>query len=329
MGAREFLRECAGSRIPTECVPISLLSVEGHPRTGAENLPYARMLAERIAELPPIVVYRPTYQVLDGVHRLRAAALAGQESIGVRFFDGSEADAFVLAVQANIRHGLPLRHADRAAAAARIVTSHPQWSDRAIAAVAGLAPSTVGAIRRRAAEQPEQLHTRRGLDGRSRPCDLVAGRQMASDLICDNPTASLREIAREAGISPGTVRDVRERLRRGEDILPPRLRARRPDGDARAEDANHLLRDPVLALQQLRRDPSLRFTEEGRQLLRLLHLNAVGPEQWDRLVDSIPPHCADMAVELARTCAENWREFAESLERRCTQSSIGDVAGRG
>jgi hypothetical protein len=43
-------------------------------------------------------------------------------------------------------HGLPLTLADRLAAAARIVTACPYWSDRAVAAVAGLSPKTVTAV---------------------------------------------------------------------------------------------------------------------------------------------------------------------------------------
>ncbi|WP_220378005.1 hypothetical protein [Streptomyces inhibens] len=51
---------------------------------------------------------------------------AGGE-IGVKFFDGSEKDAFVLAVESNVHHGLPLTLSDRTAAARRIVKSHPEW----------------------------------------------------------------------------------------------------------------------------------------------------------------------------------------------------------
>ncbi len=83
-------------------------------------------------------------RVIDGTHRLRAAILNGHEEIGVLFFDGTDDDAFVAAVRANVVHGLPLALADREAAATRIIKSHPQWSDRAIAEAAGLAAQTGG-----------------------------------------------------------------------------------------------------------------------------------------------------------------------------------------
>jgi hypothetical protein len=52
-------------------------------------------------------------------HRLRAAVANGQEAVDVRYFDGSAADAFLRAVEANVKHGLPLSLADRRAAAQR------------------------------------------------------------------------------------------------------------------------------------------------------------------------------------------------------------------
>ena len=81
--------------------------------------------------------------------------------------DGSEADAFVRAVQANIKHGLPLSLRDRKAAAARIVYSHPWWSNRAIASVTGLSPKTVAGIRRSTGESAPG-DVRVGRDGRAR-----------------------------------------------------------------------------------------------------------------------------------------------------------------
>ncbi|WP_368858328.1 ParB/RepB/Spo0J family partition protein [Nocardia alni] len=62
--------------------------------------------------LPPIIVHRESWHVIDGVHRVRAAQLRGDSTILARLFDGGEADAFVLAVTSNTRHGLPLSSAD-------------------------------------------------------------------------------------------------------------------------------------------------------------------------------------------------------------------------
>lgn len=98
------------------------------------------MLAAVEAKLPPIIVHRATMRVIDGMHRLAAAKLRNDETIEVRFFEGTEQEAFVLAVKANISHGRPLSLTDRTSAAERIIVSHPAWSDRAIAVAAGSAP---------------------------------------------------------------------------------------------------------------------------------------------------------------------------------------------
>lgn len=64
----------------------------------------------------------------------------------MRFYDGDEQGAFVIAVRANLAHGPPLSLPDRMRAAARMVRSHPRWSDRAIAQATGLAAATVSSM---------------------------------------------------------------------------------------------------------------------------------------------------------------------------------------
>jgi len=207
---------------PARQVPLALLRTADSPRVAGPDETHARQLAEAGAPFQPIIVHEPTMRVIDGIHRLRAAMLRGAATIAARYFDGSEPDAFVLAVAANAGHGLPLSLTDRTRAAARILASHAQWSDRAIAGITGLAPGTVANLRRRTADQdPTKPATtaRIGRDGRVRPLDGAAGRRRAAEVIEEFPEASLREIAARAGISVGTARDVRERIHRGEDAV--------------------------------------------------------------------------------------------------------------
>ena len=96
-------------------------------------------------------------QVIDGMHRVRAAILSGAGYIEALLFEGAEDEAFLLAVQLNVAHGLPLSRADRVAAAVRIIHSSPQWSDRAIARAAGLSDKTVASIRRRTSAEIPHL----------------------------------------------------------------------------------------------------------------------------------------------------------------------------
>ncbi|WP_204007768.1 ParB/RepB/Spo0J family partition protein [Virgisporangium aurantiacum] len=296
---------------PTAVVPVSAVRPGTSPRLGGERPDHVRTLAEAESELPPILVHRATMQVIDGVHRLLAARLRGAQTIRVRFFDGAESMTFPLAVEANVMHGLPLSLAEREAAAERILRTEPDWSDRAVAAVTGLAPNTVAAIRRRWAPTTSGA-ARIGRDGRRRPLDATEGRRLAGDFIARHPDASLREIARAAGISTGTARDVRARITRGDDAVRPHRSA--PHDGADAAVRVDRLRDPAALLHILRRDPSLRLTEHGRGLLRWLDARASGPAGGEAHLERLPAHCALLMAELARSCAQRWLEFADRLD---------------
>jgi ParB-like chromosome segregation protein Spo0J len=304
-------------------VRVSSLRPGYSPRLQGEEKAHIAWLAETEASLPPIVVERRTMRVIDGMHRLRAATLKGQETINVEFFDGSPADAFLRAVAANVTHGLPLSQADRRAAAARIILSHPQLSDRAIGESAGLSARTVASIRRSTGDVP-QLNARVGRDGKVRPLDRMAGRRRAAELLAGHPRASLREVAKAAGVSPATAGDVRRRLARGEEPGPARsgagTGAAAEPGEAGRLSAGRSAAvapsTPALALQKLLRDPSLRYSEQGRQLLHLLLHNATGPAEWSGVAAVVPPHCAVTVVLLAREYARTWQSFAQELDER-------------
>ncbi|MFF7231138.1 hypothetical protein [Streptomyces sioyaensis] len=203
-------------------VPISALDVSCPLRSGQDPEHIRTLAMVDPSLLPPILVHHPTMRVLDGTHRVQAERLRGGTQIRVEFFEGTEEECFVLAVRANVGHGLPLPLSDRKAAAARILRSYPQWSDRSIGEVSGLSPKTVGAVRRRSAEEDPRLNGvgRLGRDGRTHPSSVAEGRLYASKLIVERPHASLREIASSAGISLGTAQDVRKRLENGQDPVP-------------------------------------------------------------------------------------------------------------
>ncbi|MFC8448370.1 ParB N-terminal domain-containing protein [Kitasatospora sp. NPDC057223] len=144
---------------PVEVVPVSLLLPADSPRA-RENPEHVRSLAASDAVFPPVIVHRATMRVIDGTHRIRASVLRGRKQVPVRFFRGTVQDAFVLAVEVNARHGLPLTPADRITAAERIVRSHPRWADRAVASTTGLSVAAVASIRRRATHPGEQVGPR-------------------------------------------------------------------------------------------------------------------------------------------------------------------------
>lgn len=292
-----------------------------------ESNEHARLLAESEEALPPIVVQRSTMRVIDGMHRLKAATLRGLTEILVQFYDGDDDGAFVLAVQANNAHGLPLSLPDRTSAAARIITAHPNWSNRKVASIVGLSATTVASIRRRSSDHSGHLHAgeRLGRDGRIRPLNIAAGRRRASELIKDRPDAPVREIAKAAGVSTGTVVNIRNQLRRSQQEAPRQQHAQKsaqpPHKHSRSSEesidaADDTDTDDDMVLQSLKRDPSLRFTNAGRTLLRLLDVNTLGLRRVRQYLDSVPEHCVHAVAKLARRNSDAWRQIAVYLERR-------------
>ncbi|MFG3658011.1 transcriptional regulator [Streptomyces sp. NPDC047706] len=304
-------------------VPIDSLVITDSPRLRGEDSEHIQSMAESGENLPPIWVHQPSRKVIDGVHRVRAALVRGRTDIDVRFFHGSEADVFLLSVFANSKHGLPLSQDDRVAAARRVFTTHPEWSDRMVASLTGLSPRRVAAMRGQLTPGTPQPARRIGRDGRSRPVDSAQGRQRAAELIRENPAASLRQIARAAGISPATVADVRNRLDRGDVPVPQGALPERGRENASAE-ASAESRSPGLdreadldlgsIFDRLRRDPSLRFSDTGRSLLRMFDAVRVALREQEEVLQSLPPHCRAIMAELSCGYAQVLQTFGEELK---------------
>lgn len=316
------------SRVPTR-VPLDALLPPDSPRVAGIDAGHAFTLAGLDTQLSPILVQRSTMRVVDGAHRVRAARLRNDDTIEVEFFEGTDCESFVRAVEANLNHGLPLTLQDRRAAAGRIVRSFPEWSDRAVAAVVGLSSKTVATIRQGGSSDRPPAAVRVGRDGRIRPLNPAEGRLRAAQAVARNPGASLREIARMSGVSLGTARDVRERLRRGLGPLPDGCRGDR--GPARSSSITRAesgfesepAPDDVdfgAALDSLRRDPALRYSDEGRSLLRWLDSRAVRQDEA-RFVGRVPPHQAALIATVARGCAAFWDRVATDLERLGSENS--------
>jgi len=307
---------------PTEELAVFELLAADSPRLDGVDIQHAQLLADLEGDLPPILVNRRTMRVIDGMHRLRAAMIGGQEKIQAKLFDGTDDDAFLLAVKMNTTHGLRLTLADRRAAAERIIRSHSQLSDRAIAASTGLAARTVATIRRRSTDDVPQSNVRLGQDGRARPMDSSEGRRVASKVIAAHPAASLRKIAKEAGISISTARDVRQRIRAGDDPAPARRHALAGGAIPEPVGSSTFVVQPSSEpgqqsiLDGLRRDPSLRYTDFGRSFLRWLSSRTVTRAECRRLANDLSPHCAILVGKIAQECASTWAEFAYELDRR-------------
>ncbi|WP_166354519.1 ParB/RepB/Spo0J family partition protein [Phytoactinopolyspora limicola] len=300
----------------TQLVVVDQLAGPVFPRVMGVSESHARLLAEVFDRLPPVLVQRDTLRIIDGMHRVRAAAILGQCEIEVELFDGTEEEAFVRSIADNISHGMPLSLADRRNAALRALASQPEWSDRRIAELVGLSASTVGALRGTSSPR-ESVQARVGKDGRARPLNSEHSRRRIVEILKSSPGASLRQVARAAGVSPATVRDVRERLERGDD--PVRLQSNNApsvadDGASGDRPTAHTTRIDWNALDRLSRDPSVVNTEIGRRVVRFFH--AVRRIDSDELLRSLPEHSYQAVSETANACASQWQLLAGELERR-------------
>lgn len=297
---------------------VALLDLAGpvSPRSAGVDEAHARLLAESTDTLPPILVQRTTMLVIDGMHRIHAAEMQGLSHISAILLDDDDDQAFLRGVAANISHGLPLSLTDRRMAAERIIEIHPDWSDRRVARATGLSDKTVGAVRRR--NGLEQPASRVGQDGRVRPVNPAFQRQAIGQMMLEHPDATPRQIAEAVGSSSATARDVRNRLRRGELVTaepkrngPAGTVPTTTDRDAAVQaqiDARNLL-------SNLSRDPSLRYTEAGRTMLRWLYQFPSLDGAVDILA-ALPAHCLPHVAKILGEYTARWTDIVRLVEDR-------------
>ena len=220
-------------QLPACDILVNALSAGVPLRRSGTDAAHIQLLVDAAgsAELPPVLVQIDGYRIIDGLHRLEAAKLRGDSSIKARFVDCSNSEALVIAMKANVSHGLPLSKTDRVSGAQRVLSSHPDWSDRAVARITGLSAKTIASLREKSSEGTPLDGKRIGRDGRRRPVGPGEGRLRAAEYIAEHPNAPLRQVARETDVSLGTVHDVSARLRSGESPE----RSGRPTPDAAAQ----------------------------------------------------------------------------------------------
>jgi hypothetical protein len=325
-------------------VAVADLSPGESPRQGGLNEAHVARLAECVAGLPPILVDRKTMKVIDGMHRLSAAKRTGRELIDVMFFDGGTQEAFILAVELNIRHGLPLSLRDRKAAARRILAASSGLSDRTIAFKTGLSDKTVAMIRACSGAEIPHADTRKGRDGRVYPVNGAEVRRLLMQAVADRPDAPLREIASAFGVSPTTVRNARKRLSISGDsvhtgepsgsngalnaddrpaLISPKSTVRTARQTTAARYAEDI--DIKEALDRLCADPSVRGKEAGRELLRWLSSRAIGVGDLPEIAN-LPFHRKELVAMIARKSAHAWLELGRKLDADGTKSSTLAVA---
>ena len=145
-------------------------AINDYAKSFKENMEAADKGKPPIHNIPPIKVWHidGQYFLLGGFHRVEAARCAGCDTIQAKVFDGTEDEAFVIALQDNSTHGERLSPSDLKYAVGKAIQRFPDKSLRAIAKEVGRSISTVSKIN-------SELHTlgvlkpvekRRGIDGR-------------------------------------------------------------------------------------------------------------------------------------------------------------------
>jgi ParB-like chromosome segregation protein Spo0J len=322
-------------QLPVVEVPLSSLEHGLFLRGSGTDPAHVRLLADAASssDLPPILVQKSSSRIVDGMHRLEAAKLRGEKTIRARFINCTDEDAFILAVKSNTLHGLPLSRTDRIFGAKRILTWHPDWSDRAVGVAAGLSAKTIAGLRRLSKDGVQQSGKRLGRDGKRRPVTGADGRRRAADYIAARPDASLREIAREADVSLGTAQDVRARMQRGADPITTGQQSssaerstepsspadrQQPGNGMDPRDVRRTASQPdwTAISAKLMNDPSLKYSEGGRAFIRWMALHAVHTREWREFIDTVPAHRLKDISLIADSIREEWCEFAEQLRRR-------------
>jgi hypothetical protein len=221
-------------------------------------------------------------------------------------------------VRRNVSQGLPLRLQERQAAARKLLSMNAEWSDRMIASICGLSPTTVREIRLRSTARFAQLSTRIGADGRVRPINSEGLHQRIAEAIHANPKASLREIGRMVQASPTTVSKVRAHASAHSDMKRQGSPSKRsPSGSTSpvaAEDGSRIAWE---------HDSALRARATGTDLLEWFCRTNIS-EEWHQHAETVPLSRVYEMADEARRRAACWARFAEAVEARANPGSNPD-----
>jgi len=303
-------------------VPVARLRFGSSFREGGVNGDHVRRLVRLGGRWSPILVDRVSGVVIDGVHRVAAARVLGLSQIEASLFTGDPDEALIEFVRRNVHHGLPLTLRERKSAAGRVLSVHPEWSDRRIAEICALSPKTVGRMRGAEdcpSEEVPRLDcaVRVGRDDRVRPVNSGSVRARVVAAIEQQPGASLRSVAASVGVSPETVRSVRLSLT--QDSAAESAPGPGPDArpvecqvvDCQLEE-DRVVDEPVVD-EPVVAAPSVAAAEAfGVWFAR----TGVGAAECARWMGAVPAGRLAEIVGEARRRAQQWLDFANAVERR-------------
>jgi hypothetical protein len=272
-------------------------------------------LLELEGDWPPITIWGPKRMVIDGNYRVAAARRLGLAKLMAWTFSGSESDAFAESLRLNAAHGLPLTQTERLRAVTRVVSDHPEWSDRRIAAACGVSSATAAKARGAlAVDEPcAPIHSVRriGLDGRARPLSPAATRQRIVEALTAEPDASLREIAAIVGSSPETVRTMRRLLANSSDRDP--ICADRDLPSIPHADSCRPPKSSASGVVTI--DAAILSSPRGDEFAEWFANTKISSE-WQAFATSLPLSRVYVIADEALRRAREWEEFARTLHSR-------------
>jgi ParB-like chromosome segregation protein Spo0J len=303
----------SGAQISEKQVDVELSSLRFglSPRSSEPSPQRVRLVAAMIDSCPPIIVERSSCSIVDGVHRVLAARTLGRKTIRARLFEGSHGDAIVVAIRANVVHGLPLTLAEREAGAQRILSIHPQWSDRRIGEVCGLSGKTVASLRNRPTAEVPQLDARVGADGRRRPADPEKQRAEIAKRLAENPTLSLRRVAQLVHASPSTVGSVKRQM--GVEVIGDASSRKLARGAKCSDDDDE---GPAAVVADLGRALVLREARDNSDCDEWLDRRSTDYDDWTASLAAIQPDTITVWAAYARAQAGRWTQAALFFESR-------------
>jgi ParB-like chromosome segregation protein Spo0J len=224
---------------------------------------------------------------------------------------GSSASASASAVRVGLDgKARPLSASEGRLRVAAHLAERPEAPVREVAAAAGVSVATVQDVRNR---------LNRGIDPLP---ERVQQQRRQRD------AATFDAVAPDA-FHPAAGRPVEGSPRRHCDSVPlPSTRPGRagaPPSERRAEVAG--LREFDEFLHALRGDPSVRSTDAGRQLLRLLATDRMSLHALSRLASCVPPHRVETVASLARSLSGAWGQLARELDQQQRHPVVASGTG--
>jgi ParB-like nuclease family protein len=260
------------------------------PRGTTVRHEHVAVLVGVLELLPPIMVHAATMTVIDGVHRVEAFRSAGRTEVPAVLVDCTEAEARVMAVEANVRHGLPLTLSERRTAAVQILQDFPERSDRWVASMTGLSHTTI-AHQRATSRDTSDPERRVGRDGRSRRTRPVDVRDKGSAAGSAGASASGQQSRANSYADP----EVPCRTRGNPTADPPST-----GGPA-----------PTVSLSSVMDRAEI-----------AAWLDAAGPEvEIEPFIRAVPIGQLYEVADLCRVNARWWADLARALEERARRTS--------